>query len=81
MDQPLFPEHFAEISGTPMVGQVLQNHMARDLADDFYRLQAARVPGAGIFPRVGYHPSPNGPDTIAQPLALDINPSASTPRT
>eukprot|EP00959_Pyramimonas_sp_CCMP1952_P197554 4131513-Pyramimonas_sp.AAC.1 len=74
MDQPVLPEYFAEIDGTPMIGQVAQNQMTRDMVDDFLRWQAARVPGAETHPRVGYRPPPAGPDTAAQPRALEINP-------
>eukprot|EP00959_Pyramimonas_sp_CCMP1952_P104487 2184098-Pyramimonas_sp.AAC.1 len=44
MDQPLFAERYTEINGIQMVGQFAQHQTARDMADDFYRSQAARAP-------------------------------------
>eukprot|EP00959_Pyramimonas_sp_CCMP1952_P077893 1628094-Pyramimonas_sp.AAC.1 len=78
MDQPLFPERYAEIRGTPMVGQLAQNQVTRNMAHAFHRFQAARVPGAGTHPHMDYHPSPTDPDTMLQPSAVEVNPPAST---
>eukprot|EP00959_Pyramimonas_sp_CCMP1952_P195676 4091318-Pyramimonas_sp.AAC.1 len=78
MDYPLLPEHYAETNVTQRVGQLAQNQVTRDIADDFYRLQAARVSGSQTHPHMGYRPSPADPDATVQQPALEVKPPVST---
>eukprot|EP00959_Pyramimonas_sp_CCMP1952_P032146 674664-Pyramimonas_sp.AAC.1 len=70
MDYPVVPEYYAEINETPMVGQVAQNQVTRDMANDFYRIADISA--------MSYHPSPTDPDATVQPLVFALDSFAST---